>query len=76
MCLSKYEVVLYTIFVQGTRRGGGGSWGSNKIIVSIACLYTVYIRKLYWFIQCNAVYINYIQEYGTKLYDLNQQHKH
>ena len=22
MCLSKYEVVLYTIFVQGTRRGG------------------------------------------------------
>ena len=23
MCLSKYEVVLYTIFVQRTRKGGG-----------------------------------------------------
>ena len=52
MCLSKYEVVLYTIFVQGTRRGGGeASWESKKYCEHIMFIYVKYTGS-YSVMQC------------------------
>ena len=42
MCLSKYEVVLYTIFVQGTRRGGGPVGEVKKYCEHIMFIYVKY----------------------------------
>ena len=53
MCLSKYEVVLYTIFCVGDKEGGGGeaSWGSKKYCEHIKFIYVIYTGS-YSVMQC------------------------